>query len=210
MKRTTFSTLLIGLMTGAVLFGGTAGVLRAQNDAPPAGSPVATIDVVLVFNEYQRQKDLSEEFREKQTSLQAEDQSRRQRIDAAQATLDQLDPTDPAAVTRARELLQMKIEYRNWADLAQADLERELGLWTARVYQEILSATGQVAESRGHQVVLYRDEFQPLSDPQRIREQIQQRKVVYASGGTDISQLVLERLNTEYRKQPRAKMLQVP
>ncbi len=210
MKRTTFTTLLIGLMTGAVLFGGTAGVLRAQNDAPPAGSPVATIDVVLVFNEYQRQKDLSEEFREKQTSLQAEDQSRRQKIDAAQATLDQLDPTDPAAVTRARELLQMKIEYRNWADLAQADLERELGLWTARVYQEILSATGQVAESRGHQVVLYRDEFQPLSDPQRIREQIQQRKVVYASGGTDISQLVLERLNTEYRKQPRAKMLQVP
>lgn len=210
MKRTTFTTLLIGLMTGAVLFGGTAGVLRAQNDAPPAGSPVATIDVVLVFNEYQRQKDLSEEFREKQTSLQAEDQSRRQKIDAAQATLDQLDPTDPAAVTRARELLQMKIEYRNWADLAQADLERELGLWTARVYQEILSATGQVAESRGHQVVLYRDEFQPLSDPQRIREQIQQRKVVYASGGTDISQRVLERLNTEYRKQPRAKMLQVP
>jgi Skp family chaperone for outer membrane proteins len=105
-------------------------------------------------------------------------------------------------------LLQMQIEYKNWLDLSQTDVSREVALWTARVYKDISEMVGQIAEQEGYNVVLYHEQFTPRgSDPQTIREQIANRKVIYVSPSADLSQLVLDALNAKYRSEPRRKML---
>ncbi len=209
MMRANGTAVLTGLVAGAVLLA-VVGGLQAQSGTKPPHCCVATIDINMVFNEYQRQKDLAEELRQWQEKSRLESEARRQKIDAAQAALDALSPGDPVAPARWRELVQMQIDFKNWSEYTQAEMQREIGLWTAKVYQEIVAASEELARARGLDVVLFRDEFRPAVNPDQVREQILRRSLVYASAATDISQPVLERLNTAYRAQPRVKMMGGP
>ena len=69
----------------------------------------------------------------------------------------------------------------------------------------------ETAKAQGFDIVLYHDQFQPRSnDPEAIREAISARKVLYVSPAADLSQAVLQTLNTRYRAQPRQPMLSLP
>lgn len=209
MRRNGLAVVLSGLtfLIGAGAF--TAAAL-AQKGGGGATGRVATVDVVYAFNEFQRQKDLTEEMRAKRESLEAENASRRQRIDSLQATINAMDPTDPTYGEKTKQLLREQIEFKNWFDIVQADMQREIGIWTARIYQELIEAVGEVAESEGYDLVMYRDEFQLGGiDPDAIREQIRTRAVIYARQATDITTKALDKLNTKYRATPRKPMLQV-
>jgi len=187
------------------------GGLQAHNGGQAAGMRIACVDVVHIFNEYQRQKDLSEEMKDLQEKLQLEGDERKRRIDAQQATINAMSSNDPALVGKMRELLRMQIEYKNWFELKQAEMTREIAVWSARIYGEVLEVVEKIAVQDGYDIVLYRDEFEPLmSEPEAIREQIRSRKVLYCGPRADITQIVLDKLNADYRAQPRAKMLDIP
>lgn len=205
MTRGTWAIIAGGLALGVATLARAPQVLAGGTQA--ANCCVATLDVVLVFNEFQRQKDLDEELKQKKAALEAEADRRRKAIDALQTTVAAMDPNDSMFPARRRELLSMQIDAKNWADLAQQEMEAEISFWTARVYQEIVAATETIAASRGIEIVLYRDEFQPLRESQAVREQIRSRKVVWAGRNADLSQAVLDRLNSDYRAKPRVKML---
>jgi Skp family chaperone for outer membrane proteins len=205
---------LTGIITGLALgVGGLAftGTMQAQNGNPPPTGRIACVNVVQVLNEYQRQKDLVAEVGELQDKLNAENKQRRDKIDTLQAELDRMDPNDPTIVQRMREMLQLQIDYKNWADMKQADVAREFGLWSVRLYKEMCQATEDLARRDGYDLVLYKGEFQPVSyEPEAVKEQIRSLHVLYASPSVDITQVVLDKLNNDYRATPRAQMLQVP
>lgn len=209
MRNRIFSGLIIGAALGAVL--SSAGALWANGSATLTGR-VAAVDVSVVFSEYQRQKDLSEEFKNKKDALDRENQSRRNAIETSQAQVDRMDPNrDPLYPAKVRELLQMQIEYKNWFDLNEADLAREVGVWTAKIYNEIVAAAGELAQKDGIDLVVYKDDFRPTNyNVDQIRQQIAGRKILFASNAADISSPLLEKLNAQYRTQPRSNMLQVP
>ncbi len=208
MKRTWWMGLLVGVVVGAVTFTAVTG-LYAQGRGS-SDCCVACIDVVRIFNEYDRQKDLTEEMRVKNQEMQDEEQRRRGRIDTQQATLDAIADNDPAKVQRQRELLSMHIDYKNWGELMQAEMAREVGVWTTRVYDEIVAATGEIARYQGLELVLYKEQPNLMGfDPDAIRDQIRSRKLVYSSNSVDITQSVLDKLNDDYRAQPKKQMLQL-
>ncbi len=210
MNRTWCTSLVGGAVVTLAVLALTGG-LRAQNAAPLPPARVASIDIVKVFNEYQRQKDLTEEMKQVQDKLELENQQRRQKIDAAQATVDAMNAQDPARAGKMRELLAMQVDYKNWFDLNQAAMGREVGVWSATIYREITKAAEQIAVDKGYDIVIYRDEFQPTSmDPNEVRDQIRNRKLIYANPRIDIGQPVLDKLNAEYRTQPRTKMISIP
>lgn len=183
----------------------------AQVSAAAASGRVAAVDVVRVFNEYQRQKDLQEEMRKVQDRLQLESDERRKKIDQLQAQLDALKPSDPTYTDRSRELLALQIDYKNWFDINQAALTREIGVWTVACYRDILRAVELLAERDGFDLVFYKEEFEPTNmDPQQIRDQIRGRKLLYARQPADITQLVLDKLNADYRAQPPQPMIKLP
>lgn len=175
-----------------------------------AAPPVAGVDVVRVFNEYERQKDLTTQMEQIQSTLDAENNARRQRIEGMQQRITTLQPTDPTYESSREELLRMQIDYKNWVDLKQAQMGREVSRWSGRVYEEILQAVQQVAQQAGIEIVLYKDEFIPqVENPEAMREQIRMRKVLYCSGTADLTQRVLDRLNQTYRSQPKATMIDI-
>ena len=180
----------------------------------PAGQApgrIATIDVVLINNEYQRQKDLTEEMMRLQQGLKAESDTRIQKIDAAQAVLNALDPADPAYKKKMQDLFAMRLDYKNWGELKQAMMAGEAAVWTHTIYKEITDAAARIAEQEGIDAVLYRDELPPaINDVQELQNIIRQRKLVYANPRIDITQTVLTALNAAYRAQPARQMISIP
>ncbi len=202
-----------GAVTGlVVLAGGLAfgRALSAQGAAAATGR-VAVVNVVKVLNEYQRQKDLVEEIGAIQEKLAAENKARRDKLDTLQAELDRMDPDDPLMVQRLREMLALQVDYKNWGETAQLNIAREFGVWSIRLYQELLAAVEELAKRHGYDLVLYRGEFERVSmDPEQINEQIRSLHVLYATNSIDITQTVLEKLNVKYRAEPRRQMMQAP
>lgn len=210
MRRTWWTGLLMGAAASVAVFALTERI-HAQNAAVSPTGRVACVNVVQVFNDYQRQKDLTEEMEELKAKLQAEDKQRKQKLDATEAELSKLNPDDPTYVERTRSLLAMQIDYKNWVDLKQADLTREVGLWSVRIYKEIVRATEAIARKEGYDLALYKGEFETVSmNPDDIKQQIRSLQVLYANPTVDISQQVGDKLNADYRAQPRVKMMYVP
>jgi Skp family chaperone for outer membrane proteins len=209
MNRTWWTGLLTGIAIGAVVLTAVT-TLNAQGRGAGGGGGVACLDVGHVFNEYQRQKDLSEEMRVVERETQDEVERRRGQIDSLQATLDAMSDDDPTKIKRQREMLQLQFDYKNWRDLMQADMAREIGLWTRKMYTEILGTAEEIAQRQGYDVVLYLTPPELVGyEPDAVREQIRSRSVVYASPRVDITQAVLDELNARYRAQPKTQMLQI-
>lgn len=209
MKRTWWMGLLAGVAVGAVIF--TAGTgLYAQSPGRVSAGDVACLHVGKVFAEYDRQKDLTEEMRTVEQDMQAEGERREGQIDGLQATVNAMNPDDPALVKKMRELFQLQLDAKNWFELMQAEIAREVGLWSRRVYAEIIAVTEEIAQREGYDVVLYLSSPELVTyNPDAVKEQIRMRKVVYANPRIDITQAVLERLNANYRAQPKTQMLQI-
>jgi Skp family chaperone for outer membrane proteins len=202
--------LITGLAVGvaALAFSRT---MQAQGSGNALTGRIACVNVVQVLNDYQRQKDLMAEVSGLQDRLNAENKQRRDKIDTLQAELDRMDPDDPTIVQRMREMLAMQIDYKNWADLKQADTAREYGLWSIRIYKELVKATEEIAKRDGYDLVLYKGEFQAVSmEPDTIKDQIRGLHLLYNNPTIDISRTVLDKLNNDYRALPRSQMLQTP
>lgn len=199
-----------GLLTGVValtVFAFSRNILAQGGAAAPSGR-VACINVIRTMNEYQRQKDLIEEMNAYKEKVEAEDLQRKQKIDTLQAELDKMNPEDPTMVQRMREMLTAQIDYKNWRDLKQMDTAREVGLWSIRLYKEVVKAVEDIARRDGYDLVFYRGQFETVSmDPEVIKEQIRSLHLLYANPTTDITQAVLDKLNADYRAQPKQQML---
>ena len=209
MKRNWCTAVLTTAAAGLVI-SLAAGAMVSQNRG--AMGPVATIDVVRIFNEYQRQKDLTEEMKLEQDKFISEGEARRQKVDAVNRELQAYSPDDPAYLVKQKDLFAMQIDNKNWAELKQAMMTGEVAVWTRKIYQEIVEKASRTAESRGFDVVLYRDEFPPpIRDPDEIRNIIRQRKLIYSNPAIDLTDEVLAALNAAYRAKPaQQKMLNIP
>jgi len=211
MKRGWLPGVLTGVAVGVAALA-FAKTMVGQGAATPVSGRVACVNVIYTINEYQQQKDLPEEFNGHRERVMAEDKQRKDRIDTLQAEIDRMDPNDPTLVQRMREMLALQIDYKNWRDLKQADTARELGVWSIRIYRDVVRAVEELAKRDGYDMVYYRGEFEQVSmDPDVIREQIRSLHLLYANPAIDLTQVVLDKLNAEYRAKPRQKMLlQVP
>jgi Skp family chaperone for outer membrane proteins len=70
--------------------------------------------------------------------------------------------------------------------------------------------TEEIAQREGYDVVLYLSPPELVSyNPDAVKEQIRLRKVIYANPRIDITQAVVDRLNANYRAQPKTQMLQI-
>lgn len=204
MKRNTIVAAAVVAIGAAALL--PAGWTMAQGKG--SCERMACVDVTRAFNQYQRQIDLSRELDQLKLTLQNESESRRAAIETLAATVQKMDLSDPTYAARSNELLKMQIEYKNWFDLKQAELTREAGLWTAKIYKEIIASLSDLALKEAIDVVCSLEEFDDRSpDPENIRGQIRNRKVLFCSKGADLTDVLVERLNAEYKATPKQPML---
>ncbi len=209
MKRAWAAGLLAGAAVGLTLFS-LGSVLHAQGRSDPHRC-VAVVDVGKIFNEYDRMKTAQDELKQLEDRLQLENEQRKQKTDMLEATVSKMDPADPTYTRKMNEVLESRIGHKTWFELQQANATREIAVATDRIYRDITGAAEQVARESGFSLVLYREPYEPLgTNPEEIQAQMRARKVLYASENIDITQFVLDRLNSSYRSKPPAPEIQVP
>lgn len=180
------------------VFAGTAFATQtmAQN--------IAVIDVAKIFEEYQLTQDLEGAFDKQQRELTAEAENRRKSLDQMRKSLAAFDPASEEFARREKELYQSEVEYQVWSSYEEKRLKSEHKNWLRRIYADTQRIIGDVARSRGVDVVLTYDRLmEDAPDSTALRQQILLQKVIYHSDRVDITGEVLTRLNNEYasRKQ---------
>ena len=173
----------------------------AQN-APAAGSStaVAVCDVVQVFDNYARAKQLGSEFAERGKRLQAEDQQRVKAIENLSNELEGLMAGSKEHDQRLNEVQRLTISRKVWMQFQTELAQRDRMRLTKGMYNEIIAMVAKVAKQRGVEIVLYRkNEEQSAENMAQMLQQMELRKVIYASNNVDITDSVLLGLNAAYR-----------
>ncbi len=208
MNRPWLTGLLAGVGVSIVFV--LTGALRAQGTPQPTGR-IAHVDVGKAFNEYQRMKDNTEELKQIQDRLQRENEDRKNKNDALQATVDSMDRKDPNYVKKMAEVLQAKIDHRTWFEVKQAHSTREVAVATDQIYRDILKAAEEVARQAGYDFVVYFDPYEPVSmQVEELQNQMRSRRVLYANPACDLTQILLDKLNADYRAKPHTQQLFIP
>ncbi len=194
------------IVTAAVLAIVAAIVIQnsfAQNrPSVSAGvTKVAVCDIVEVFNNYERAKDLTSKLNERTKGIEGENQTRLKSLEAIKMELEGLNPGSPEHDQRLNELQRLSIERDAWLKFQETLARREHVRFTQQMYEEILGTIGEISREKGIQIVLYREkDFQQAANTAELLQQIQLRKVLYSDQSIDITETVLERLNLAYRK----------
>ena len=207
MNRSWLTGVLAGVCVIVAIFAVTGG-LQAQ------GTPkccVASVNVGLVFSEYEKKKATDAELDQLQARLESENTERLEKGNALEATINAMDRNDPTYLEKLNEVLEVRASHKTWFELKQAHIARELGLVTDGIYRDILQAIGEVAQDAGYDLVLYKDEYQPASIAiEEIQATMRARHLLYSSQEVDITQFVLSKLNADYRSRPPTPQLRVP
>lgn len=176
----------------------SSGVAQAP-PAPPA-TRVAICDIVDVFNNYQRAKDLTSQLNERRDSIKAEADKRAKAIEALRMELEGLKQGSKEFEQRFNEVQRLTIERTAYLQFQDALAMRDHRNLTKEMYEEIMATVGAVAKERGYDIVLAR-ENEPLNleNTQEMLRQIGSRKVLYGATSIDITEPVLGRLNQNYK-----------
>jgi len=166
----------------------------------PANATVAVCDVVVVFNEYQRAKDLTLRLNERRDALRAENEKRGKAIDVLRTELEGLKAGSKEYEQRLNEVQRLTIERTAWLQFQESLIMRDHQRLTREMYEQILRMIQTVGEQQGFLVVIQRDkESLESQSTQELIQKIASRKVLYNHSSVDITDSVLARLNDQYR-----------
>lgn len=161
---------------------------------------VAVCDVVEVFNQYEKARELNEKRNQHRLTIQADDRSKEKDIQDKQNLLEGLKEGTVDYEKVLKDILKMTIERKAWQQYEEAAMRRDHLRRTREMYEDILKTIATVARRRGVQVVLYSNrESMETRDIQELLQFIERRKVLYADASVDITEEVLGRVNRTYR-----------
>jgi len=179
--------------------------VTAQGQASGASkSPVAVLDVQAVFDQLDERTQIQANLQTQKEELRQEAEDRRQQVNQLQQDLSILQPGSDQYKQKQRQAQLKAIELKAWMEFQNRRVESENALQLERLYRDVVQAAGRVAEENGFELVLLREEvdFENLK-PKQVGAKIYNRKVVWAKSGLDISDLVIQRMNTEFNAAPR-------
>ncbi|MBX3395212.1 MAG: OmpH family outer membrane protein [Phycisphaerae bacterium] len=213
-KSNSTALFVVIVLTGVSAWAAqTLGGPEDQPSAATTAGPVAIVDFVRIFNECEQIRDLNEVLRKQEVDVQTEAKTRQKVIEDKQIELSAFQPGTPDFHQRRRDLIRLGTEANVWLKVKEQDLEAQKFDWTKIVYEKASKIVGQIANERGHSVVLQYKAFSPDDTDQSlasIRRMIQERAVVHADPNIDITNEVIRRINEAYRAAGGKKQLSPP
>jgi len=183
---------------------GLALVQQESGGRSPVAGPVGVVDVIRVFDECDQIKDLNQILREANETFQKEAEARKKVLAQKETELAAFAPDSPDYPPRRREFTRLSIEYNVWLQQTRGELARDHFNWTRIVYEECCKAVADIARERSMSVVLQKRPFKPEAiedeDPDKVRQMIHGRNVVWNEDALDITDAVITRMNSRYRE----------
>lgn len=200
MKNTRLYLLVIAaLVVGALL--GSYSLAQSGGGRATGPSRVAVCDIVEVFNDYQRAKDLTAQLNQRREAIEQGAEQRGQNIEQKLQMLEALEEGSSQYEQLYQELQQLRFNREAWMKFQQDMATREHRKLTQEMYQEILDVIEQYAQENDVDAVLFRERRDvQANNTSELISKIAGRKVLYYDDDIDITQTILQQLNAAYRQ----------
>lgn len=174
--------------------------------ATSARGQIAFCDLVMVFNNYQRAKDMTTELNERRKAIEAERDTRSKAVEALNMELQNYKKGSQQYEKTLNEVQRQAIELEAYLRFQEQLALREHRSLTEEMYNEIIAAVAKAATQQGISVVLQREqELLNTDDTKVMLQQIYSRKVLYFADGLDITDAIMKSLDQAYKaKKPAA------
>jgi len=191
-------TALLALATGAGA--------EQDKDKPPFKLGVVNLRTCFDKDKFERVKEIDAELQKL-----ADDYAKRiQEIEKKMVQLkEQVDGLPPESKLRADKILQLRRLETDLKFEKEYGKAQYLDFYSDKkieIYNEIRRVVGLIAQEQKYDLIL-RIEAPTLNDqqdPENVTQRINNRVVLYSHESVDITNLVVERLNVEYKKQKAA------
>lgn len=202
-KRWITGVALTAVLASGV-FLGTAMSPRGV-DAQETASPtaVAVVDLNTVITDSKQFAALQAEQAKRQEDLKTDIQTRQGEVEKLRSDRDLLAPGSDAYEAKTQELLEKGSSLQAYGQLAEQLEAGRRGREFLQLYEAANAAAGAVAQDRGIDVVMVKGTLPDMQQLARLNAQqitavLQNRKVLYAADGVDITQATLARMNADF------------
>lgn len=180
----------------------------SAQDAPvvAAAKPtrVAVCNVVAIFNKCQQAKDLGKEVDQKSKALADEDEKRLNAIKQLEETLKSLKPGSKIHDQKSTDLQELALKQTIWRRVQEQTMLRWRHRNAEEMYRGILAAIETVAKKQGCDLVIHRENISIASKTTtELFKKMTQRKCLYHDPNIDITDAVLNWVNSQYAKRPK-------
>lgn len=172
-----------------------------QKSEPAGGTRVAVVDLVKVFNDFERTKAVQDKMREYRETINLEGDRRMAEIQAEEDILAKTATNSPDWRTRRTKISRLRLENEVWKQLKNQEAAEDFVAAMKETYQIVTDGIAEVAKKQDAQLVVTKEEMDTsVTRPEALLQQIYNRKVVYSDGSVDISAKVLATLNASFLK----------
>lgn len=166
----------------------------------PSPTVVGTVDLPQVLeslDEWQAEVDRSQAAAE---TFQAELRTRSEELEALDADLEDFVVGTPKHTEAQRLVKKASIDLRAFMGLADMQEQRTKQRAMLRIYNHIRDASADLADRDGYGLVVMDDSAIPISESSRdVLGDISARRVLYASATLDVTGLLIDYMNTQWR-----------
>ena len=191
-------TMVLSCLTGVVIMAMVFEYSQAQSKSNTPSSKIGVVSILKVFRDCKRSAAHRNELLAEQNRIRAALQTLSKDIEAQEAGLKALKPESSDYLAQRKELIdnQARLEAEQKFYKEQVILKQYK--WSKELYQDILRITSELAEQKGLDLVLRKDEIDLLAlSVNEISETVRTHKVLYSGGCVDISDEVVARLDKE-------------
>ena len=197
MKTKVF--VLIFLVGAIVLFSGYEQSLAARKSkASLSEVKIGVVSVTQIFKDCKRNVKYREETKAEYEKLAGELKKLEADIEADKAGLVTLKAGSSDHTEQVKEILVKQSTLQTHQKFYERQLELKEQRWTEELYQDILKATEEVAKEKGLTLVLENSRVElPALSAQDLMMTIRTNKVLYGDGSVDITDEVLEKVDSK-------------
>jgi len=160
---------------------------------------VAVCDVLEIFRNYDQANDVTQQMQQRRDAIVQERETRIAEIKALQDELEAYLPGSDEYEATLRSIQLKTIETGAWEEYQMSMAGHDHHRLMTAMYDEILAMAKTIADERGHKVVLFRESADTRTENmQQLLGQIEGRKVLYASQDIDLTNIIVDRLNSQY------------
>jgi Skp family chaperone for outer membrane proteins len=191
-------TMVLGCLAGVVILAMGYEYSQAQSKGDTPSSKIGVVSILKVFRDCKRSDAHRTEFNAEQSKIIAALKTLSKEIEKQESGLKALKPESSDYLAQRKELIDNQARLE-----AEQKFYKEQGIlkqykWSKELYQDILRITSELAEQKGLDLVLRKDEIDLLAlSVNEISETVRTHKVLYSGGCVDISDEVMARLDKE-------------
>lgn len=177
---------------------------QAGQRAGQASSATAVVDLKRTYDTLKEKVSVEADFKTREETFKTENEKREAKINQLQEALKDL-KSGTIDFVNVQEQLEKEIgEHRVWVTIEAGKINRDRAAWIKLIYGKMLDAINESARERGYDLVLFKAptiDFTEVSAEQ-VPSMIQSRKVLWSIEELDLTDLVIQKMNLKYDRDP--------